>query len=131
MKRQNKIRSTHGEIVSLSEIFERKTNSIKNYGIVMKYETRRGMINMYKEYRSNSLCNAVAMLFNELAGRHSARGETIHIIKTSIVADSEVRRDNTLQFIKRSLRFPKITQGKRAPTAAHHAIFTASRPTLI
>jgi len=131
MKRQNKIRSTHGEIVSLSEIFERKTNSIKNYGIVLRYETRRGRINMYKEYRTNTLTSAVGMLYNELAGRHSARGETIHIIKTSVVPNSEVKRDQTLQFLKTNLRFPKITQIKRAPTTRHFAIFTASRPTLI
>jgi large subunit ribosomal protein L18Ae len=131
MKRQNKIRSTHGEIVSLSEIFERKTNSIKNYGLVLKYESRRGMINMYKEYRANSLCNAMSQLHSEMTGRHSARLETIHIIKTTIVANADVRRDNIAQFTKTNLRFPKITSVKRAPTSAHYALFTASRPNMV
>ena len=131
MKRQNKIRSTHGEIVSLSEITEKKTNSIKNFGIVLKYLTRTGMINMYKEYRDVTLCGAVSQMYNEMAGRHSARGETIHIIKTVVVPNSEVKRDGPLQFIATNLRFPKITAVKRAPTAAHAAVFTASRPTLI
>merc|ERR1719146_351514 len=51
MKRQNKVRRTQGEIISVSEIFERNTNCIRNYGIVIKYESRKGMLNMYKEYR--------------------------------------------------------------------------------
>merc|ERR1712084_211185 len=56
MKRQNKVRKCQGEIVSVSEIFERKCHSIKNYGIVLKYLTRTGVVNMYKEYRDNTLC---------------------------------------------------------------------------
>ena len=132
MKRQNKVRRTQGEIVSVSEIFERNTNSIKNYGIVIKYESRKGMLNMYKEYRSNSICNAMSQLYSEMAGRHSARGNTIHVIKTSIVPDNAVVRAQTQQMIPRNLRFPKFTTQKRAPTAAHaNSRFFASRPVLI
>merc|ERR1719389_1194179 len=54
MKRQNKVRKCQGEIVSVSEIFEKKTNSVKNYGIVLKYRTRRDVVNMYKEYRATT-----------------------------------------------------------------------------
>jgi len=60
MKRQNKVRKCQGEIVSVSEIFERKANSVKNYGIVLKYLTRTGVVNMYKEYRDNTICGAVS-----------------------------------------------------------------------
>ena len=131
MKRQNKVRRTQGEIVSVSQIFERTSNSIKNYGIVLRYQSRTGVINMYKEYRANTLCAAVSNMYSEMAGRHSARGDTIHIIKTLIVPDSDCKRTNTIQYADRSVRFPKITGVKRAPTAAHRATFTASRPTLI
>lgn len=131
MKRQNKIRSTHGEVVSLSEIFERNTTSIKNYGIVFKYESRKGIINMYKEVRDVTLCGAISQLYNELAGRHSARIETVHIIKTSVIAPNELRREASINLSRAKLRYPKITQIKRAPTARHASVFTASRPTLI
>jgi large subunit ribosomal protein L18Ae len=132
MKRQNKVRRTQGEIINVSEIFERNTNSVKNYGIVIKYESRKGMLNMYKEYRSNSICNAMSMLYSEMAGRHSARGNTIHVIKTSIVPDNAVVRANSQQMVPRNLRFPKITTAKRAPTAQHaNSRFFASRPILI
>jgi large subunit ribosomal protein L18Ae len=131
MKRQNKVRKCQGEIISVSEIFERKTSSIKNYGIILKYLSRTGVINMYKEYRSNTLCGAVSQMYNEMAGRHSARAESIHIIKTVIQPASALRRPQISQYAKLSLKFPKFTISKRAPTAAHKSGFTATRPTLV
>ena len=92
MKRQNKVRKCQGEIISVSEIFERKTASIKNYGIVLKYLTRTGIVNMYKEYRSNTLNGAMSQMYNELAGRHSARAESIHVIKTVVLPASSLKR---------------------------------------
>jgi len=129
MKRQNKVRKCQGEIVSVSEIFERTTQSVKTYGIVLKYLTRKDYVNMYKEYRATTLCGAVAQMYAELSGRHSARHECIHIIKTVRVANAV--RPQVAQFAKKALRFPKLTQLKRAPTAAHKSTFTATRPILI
>lgn len=131
MKRQNKVRKCQGEIVSVSEIFERKVNSVKNYGIVLKYLTRTGIVNMYKEYRDVTLCGAVAQMYNEMAGRHSARAESIHIIKTVIQPNKDVKRPQILQYTKTALKYPKFTIIKRAPTSAHKSVFTAARPTLI
>jgi len=132
MKRQNKVRKCQGEIVNVSEIFERKTSSIKNYGIVLKYKTRTDIVNMYKEYRATTLCGAVSQMYSEMAGRHSARGDSIHIIKTVVQHPNDVLRESTRQYLKTSLRFPKFVTQKRAPTKAHRAgAFTASRPTLI
>merc|ERR1711934_1255164 len=131
MKRQNKVRKCQGEIVSVSEIFERKAGHVKNYGIVLKYLTRTGIVNMYKEYRSTTLCGAMSQLYNEMAGRHSARAESIHVIKTVILPDKSLRRPQVLQYAKTSLKFPKFTTNKRAPTAQHKNDFTASRPILI
>merc|ERR1719224_289663 len=109
MKRQNKVRKCQGEIVSVSEIFERSVHSIKNYGIVLKYLTRTGVVNMYKEYRDNTLCGAVSQMYNEMAGRHSARADSIFIIKTLIQPDKDVLRDQIRQYTKTSLRYPKFT----------------------
>merc|ERR1712100_532025 len=132
MKRQNKVRKCQGEIVSVSEIFEKKTSAVKNYGIVLKYRTRRDVVNMYKEYRATTLCGAVANMYQEMAGRHSARADSIHIIKTVVQPNSSVLREQTKQFLKSDLRFPKFTTQKRAPTAAHAAGFArASRPVLV
>uniref|UniRef100_A0A7S3CMQ9 60S ribosomal protein L18a n=1 Tax=Strombidium rassoulzadegani TaxID=1082188 RepID=A0A7S3CMQ9_9SPIT len=132
MKRQNKVRKCQGEIVSVSEIHERKTNSIKLYGIVLKYLSSTGIVNMYREVRSNSLNNAISLIYNEMAGRHSARAENIHIFKTMIInKKDEIRRTEPTQLARASLKFPKITTVKRAPTASHKSTFTAQRPLLI
>ena len=130
MKRQNKVRKIQGEIVSVSEIFERNTTAVKNYGIVLKYLTRKDYVNMYKEYRDVSLAGAVSQMYSEMSGRHSARHECIHIIKTVELHDSELKRPQVSQLTKKTLRFPKMTDVKRAPTAQHKSIFTASRPIL-
>lgn len=132
MKRQNKVRKCQGEIVSVSEIFEKNTNAVKVYGIVLKYLSTTGVVNMYKEVRSNSLNNAMSLIYNEMAGRHSARAENIHIIKTMVVTKKDdVKRDAPYQYMKTNLKFPKITTVKRAPTPAQKSTFTASRPTLV
>lgn len=117
--------------MSVNEIFERKTGTIRNIGIAFKYESRKGMINMYKEFRSTTLCGAVSQLYNEMAGRHGGRSETIHIIKTVVLQAKDCVRPKSIQFNETSLRYPKITDGKRAPTATHRSTFTASRPTVI
>ena len=77
MKRQHKVRKIQGEIISTTEIFEKKTGSIKNYGIFLRYLTRADTVNMYKEYRDVSLCGAVSQMYMEMSGRHSAALDSI------------------------------------------------------
>merc|ERR1719240_1510151 len=126
MKRQNKVRKCQGEIVSVSEIFEKNTNSVKNYGIVFKYLTRKDYVNMYKEYRDVSLCGAVAQLYTEISGRHSGRHECLHIIKTVELEDKDTKRTQVSQYTETTLKFPQLTQVKRAPTRAHKSLFKAN-----
>ena len=44
----------------MSEIFEKNSNSIRNFGIVLKYLTRKDYVNMYREYRDVTLNGAVS-----------------------------------------------------------------------
>ena len=92
MKRQHKVRKIQGEIISTSEIYEKKTGCIRNYGIVLRYLTRTGTVNMYKEYRDSSLCGAASQMYMEMSGRHSAAHNSIQIIRTSVIADADLRR---------------------------------------
>jgi len=131
MKRQHKVRKIQGEIISTSEIFEKKTGVIRNYGIFLRYLTRTGTVNMYKEYRDSTLNGAVSQMYLEMAGRHSARQESIQIIRTSILEDSQAKRDQTTQYTPLDLRFPKTDQRVRAPTKALSARARAVRPTMI
>merc|ERR1712166_1289689 len=129
MKRQHKIRRIQGEIVSTSQIIEKRAGVMRNYGIFLRYDARTTTVNMYK-FRDVTLCGAVSQLYMEMSGRHSVRGETLQIIKTSIVADADAVREKTIQFAKNNVRFPKTRTVKRAPTNAIKTTFKADRPTL-
>ena len=130
MKRQHKVRRIQGEIVSTSEINEKKATSLKNYGIFLRYDTRTHTVNMYKEYRDTSLCGAVSQMYMEMSGRHSARSETIQIIRTSRLEDKDLKRAANIQIADKKVAFPKLRTVKRAPTKNMQTLFKADRPTL-
>ena len=69
----------------VSQIFERNPTTIKNYGIWLRYQSRTGYHNMYKEYRDTTLNGAVEQMYNEMASRHRVRAPCIQIIKTATV----------------------------------------------
>ena len=59
LKQVNKVKKTSGEIVSVNQIFEKKPATVKNFGIWLRYNSRSGTHNMYKEYRELSRTDAV------------------------------------------------------------------------
>merc|ERR1711998_568721 len=99
-------------------------------GIFLRYDTRTCTVNMYKEYRDVTLCGAVSQLYLEMSGRHSARSETIQIIRTSVLGENDLKRTASLQFADRTIKFPKVYTVKRPPTKQLKTIFKADRPTL-
>merc|ERR1711970_47137 len=46
-----KLKKATGEIVSCQRVFERRPERIKNFGIWLRYDSRSGTHNMYREYR--------------------------------------------------------------------------------
>ena len=94
--------------------------------------TRTVIVNMYKEYRDTTLCGAVSQLYMEMAGRHSAAKESIQIIRTSVVAENDVKRRQMSQFsaADAKLKFPKTANVKRPPSRSLGSTFKAVRPTL-
>lgn len=140
MKRQHKVRKIQGEVVSTSEIFEKNASCIKNYGIFFRYLTRTDTVNMYKEFRSNTICGAVSQLYIDLAGKHSGRAETVQIIRTKVISKLAVpgvetemdtlQRANTIAMVDGEKKFPQTDRRKRAPIPAFRSTFKANRPTL-
>lgn len=59
LKQVNKVKKTSGEIVSVNKIFEKKPSAVKNFGVWLRYNSRSGTHNMYKEYREMSRTDAV------------------------------------------------------------------------
>jgi len=48
LRRLLKTKSAQGQILSVNEIYERRPNHVKTFGIVLKYQSRTGVHNMYK-----------------------------------------------------------------------------------
>ncbi|KAK5008081.1 60S ribosomal protein L20B, partial [Cryomyces antarcticus] len=81
LSKLRKIKKTNGEIVTLNKIHEKRPQKVKNFGIWIRYDSRSGTHNMYKEYREMSRTDAVEALYQDMAARHRARFRSIHILK--------------------------------------------------
>merc|ERR1719443_358220 len=127
------MKKTTGEILACDEIFEKKTSkSVKNYGIWLRYNSRSGTHNMYREFRDVSLTGAVSQLYDEMAGRHRARPRSIQIIRTATVASKDLKRPNGMQFAQAKVKFPlphRVASGKRGQKALSSSTFSTVRPT--
>ncbi|KRX03681.1 hypothetical protein PPERSA_10365 [Pseudocohnilembus persalinus] len=131
MRKLNKLKKAAGEIISVQEIYERNTSSVKTYGIVLKYQSRTAMHNMYKEYRDVSLNGAMSQLFAEMAGNHRADPNTIHIIRTVVVTAAEdIKRAKSNQYRDSSIKFPIVKTLPRASEKRFKSTFKANRPRL-
>ncbi|KAF1790333.1 50S ribosomal protein L18Ae/60S ribosomal protein L20 and L18a [Phytophthora cactorum] len=125
LHQMKKMKKTTGEILDINEKNRRVVN---NYGIWIRYNSRSGTHNMYKEYRDVTLCKAVEQMYSELAGRHRARPRSIQIMRTAIVAAKDTQKTNVQQFHDSNISFPLSHRLPRAAEKHHNSVFKASRP---
>ncbi|CAI5476591.1 unnamed protein product [Closterium sp. Yama58-4] len=123
-----RVKKAHGQVLAINEIFEKNPTVVKNYGMWVRYQSRTGYHNMYKEYRDTTLNGAVQQMYDEMASRHRVRFHGIQIIKTAEVPDDKVKRVNTLQFIGDKIRFPLPNRFVRASSRSLKTTYKASRP---
>jgi large subunit ribosomal protein L18Ae len=64
------------------QISEKHPLKVKNFGLWIRYDSRSGTHNMYKEYRELSRTDAVEALYADMAARHRARFRSIHVCPT-------------------------------------------------
>ncbi|RRT48476.1 hypothetical protein B296_00048456 [Ensete ventricosum] len=112
------------------QIFERKPTKIKNYGVWLRYQSRTGYHNMYKEYRDTTLNGAVEQMYNEMASRHRVRQHCIQIIKTATIPSQLCKRESTKQFHDSKIKFPLVFKKVRPPSRKLKTTYKASRPNL-
>ncbi|KAK9464824.1 ribosomal L18ae/LX protein domain-containing protein [Lipomyces arxii] len=124
MKQLRKVKKSTGEIVSLRVISEKRPTKVKNFGLWIRYDSRSGTHNMYKEYRDLSRTAAVESLYQDMAARHRARFRSIHILKVVELEKTEdVKRQYIKQLLTPNLKFPlphRIVKSK--------SVFAANRP---
>ncbi|KAL9595575.1 MAG: hypothetical protein Q9219_006371 [cf. Caloplaca sp. 3 TL-2023] len=102
-----KVKKANGEIISLNEIHEKRPQRVKNFGIWIRYDSRSGTHNMYKEYREMSRTDAVEALYQDMAARHRARFRSIHILKVvEVEKTADIKRPYIKQLLTKNLKFP-------------------------
>ena len=83
-----KVKKASGEVVSINQLHENHPGKVKNFGIWVRYDSRSGTHNMYKEIRDVSRVAAVETLYQDMAARHRARFRSIHILKVVDISKS-------------------------------------------
>ena len=120
-----KMKKGKGEILGIQQLYERYPLKIKNYGIWLRYVSRSGIHNMYREYRDLKAQAAVTQCYRDMGARHRARTSSIQIIKVEVVPASKTRRPAVKQFHDSSIKFPLP---HRVSKRLHAPRFTTKRP---
>ncbi|KAI0065230.1 60S ribosomal protein L20 [Artomyces pyxidatus] len=125
LRKLKKVKKANGEIIGVNVIHEKKPLKVKNFGIWIRYDSRSGTHNMYKEFRELSRADAVKSLYQDMAARHRARFRSIHILRVVEIAKAEeVRRPYIKQLLQPKLRFPlphRVTKA-RSTFVAHRPV---------
>jgi hypothetical protein len=66
-------------VVSPLQVPESSPTKIKNFGIWLRYDSRSGTHNMYREYRDVSVGGAVTQCYRDMGARHRARAHSIQV----------------------------------------------------
>ena len=127
IKATKKVKSTKGEILSCNEVFETSPTKVKNFGIFLRYDSRTGTTNIYKEYRDVSRTAAVTQLFNDMAGQYGVAAQNVQVISLDAIPASKTRRANTKQFHNASIKFP-LPHQVPLKDRKYRATFKATRP---
>ena len=131
MNEKNKFKKSNGEICAVNEIFEKNANQVKTYGMVIKYYSRSGIHNMYKEYRDTSLNGSVSQMYMEMAGNHKALPDDISILRTATLNKAEdIKRNYSWELRQSNLKFPVLKKSIRKSHKKYNSTFAANRPNL-
>ncbi|KAI0777254.1 ribosomal L18ae/LX protein domain-containing protein [Trametes elegans] len=107
LRQLKKVKKASGEIIGVNVIHEKKPLKVKNFGIWLRYDSRSGTHNMYKEFRELSRADAVKALYQDMAARHRARFRSIHILRVvEIEKSDDIRRPYIKQLLVPGLKFP-------------------------
>ena len=127
MGRLCRVKKANGQIISISQIYEKSPERVKNYGVWFRYDSRTGTHNAYKEFREMSAEKAINHLYQNMAGLSRAKATAIQILKVSELAPSECKRPDIKQFHKGGIQFP-LPHRVRKTEKAYKTTFKASRP---
>ncbi|KAF8655594.1 hypothetical protein AX16_003015 [Volvariella volvacea WC 439] len=124
LRQLKKVKKASGEILGVNVIQEKRPVRVKNFGIWLRYDSRSGTHNMYKEFRDLTRADAVKSLYQDMAARHRARFRSIHILRViEVEKKDDVRRPYIKQLLEPDLKFPLPHR-----VAKSKSLFVAHRP---
>ena len=128
MRKMEKAKRAGGEILSCKVIEDKKPDKVKNFAIWLRYDSRTGTHNMYKEYRDLTEAGAVSQMYAEMTGRHRALHCSIRIIRIAEIKDSMCNRQHIIQLLGPNVKFPMVKRITRV-SKNKRKTFSAVRPT--
>ena len=109
------------------QIVEKRPNTVSNYGIWMRYDSRTGHHNMYREYRDVSVNGAVSKMFQDVASRHRSRFSNVQIVRTASIRNDMLRKSTNKDYLG-NVKFPLTHRVVRPSSKAFKKTFVARRP---
>ena len=106
MGRLCRVKKANGQIISVSQIYEKSPTKVKNFGIWFRYESRTGTHNAYKEFREMKLTDAINSCYQDMAGRSRAKAVAIQILKTAEITAEQCKRPAIKQYHSQTIKFP-------------------------
>jgi len=125
---QKKVKRASGEIMNCSELFDKKPTTIKNYGIWLRYDSRSGTHNMYKEFRALSVHEAIDKLYANMTSLHRAHKSSIQIIKTAVISSKATKRTYTWEYLNNDIKFQVPHRVTRPSSKTYRKTFKATKP---
>ena len=114
MSEKNKVKSTHGDVLSCKVVRDRKI-AARNYAVDIAYYSQRcGFTHMVKEFRDVSKAGAVSQAYHDLASRHRARYHNVEVLGVKSIPNHEVQTASVSQFSKPKLSFPLLHRKTKA-----------------
>merc|ERR1712205_131420 len=132
MSMLNRVKKANGEILQINEITEKKPQSVVTYGIWMRYDSRTGHHNMYREYRDVSVNGAVSKMYQDVASRHRSRFSNVQIVRTATIPTRMMlggkRAYRLAQYMENGTKFPLHHRVLRPSAKSFKKTFVAKRP---
>merc|ERR1711998_321789 len=124
----NRVKKANGEILQINEVTEKKPDVVKTYGIWMRYDSRTGHHNAYREYRDVSVNAAVSKMYQDVGSRHRSRFSNVQIVRTAIVPNDMMRKTWNMAYLGKKVAFPLTHRVLRPTSKAFKKTFVHRRP---
>lgn len=133
-KRDHKLKKRDAEVVKVTEVYEGNTTVPKNFGIYLKYRSRTGFHNAFKEYRAASLKEAINQMYDEMGGNYKCSSDRIQIIQAHELSKDQlnVRNQRCLQWNDtENMKYPLWKRTARPTHTQYNTDFVANRPVIM